>query len=368
MWASASLSTHWLAVANSTRCPAWQPRIASPIARWVLPVPGWAEEDHIPLAGDEVEGGEVGDQVAFQSTSMIQVELFDASGAEKRAARILPRRRGRRVRRPRVVGRPPGIPHGTKIRCGPARQADPPTRAGWAPSTLESDRRSRRPHPGWRFCCRSQRHLSVESGHAQRSVVVGERALFHLGFGGRLHQREPLLPQQLRGLHMGRVGVSDVLCKRFGLIVEPYRLHGRKYCCVNTGRPTESVTPEPSAVAEDLAAGRLAELLEPAQIDALLADAEADRIGIDGPDGLISRMIKAVLERGLEVEMADHLGYDRGDPAGQGSGNSRNGTTPEDGDHQRRAVPNSRCRGTATAATTRGWCRSGNAASGRPVT
>jgi hypothetical protein len=39
---------------------------------------GWAEEDHVLLAGDEVEGGEVGDQVAFQPTSMIKVELFDA--------------------------------------------------------------------------------------------------------------------------------------------------------------------------------------------------------------------------------------------------------------------------------------------------
>jgi putative transposase len=87
------------------------------------------------------------------------------------------------------------------------------------------------------------------------------------------------------------------------------------------------VTPEPPALADDGAAGRVAELLEPAQIDALLADAEATGIGIDGPDGLISRMIKAVLERGLEVEMADHLGYDRGDPAGHGSGNSRNGIT-----------------------------------------
>jgi putative transposase len=89
------------------------------------------------------------------------------------------------------------------------------------------------------------------------------------------------------------------------------------------------VTLEPPVLAKDLAAGRVAELLEPAQIDALLADAEATGIGIDGPDGLISRMIKAILERGLKVEMADHLGYDRGDRAGQGSGNCRNGTTPK---------------------------------------
>jgi putative transposase len=84
---------------------------------------------------------------------------------------------------------------------------------------------------------------------------------------------------------------------------------------------------ERSPAPPDPAGERLAELLDPARIDALLADAEAVGIAIDGPDGLINRMIKAVLERGLDVEMADHLGYDRGDPAGQGSGNSRNGFT-----------------------------------------
>ena len=36
-------------------------------------------------------------------------------------------------------------------------------------------------------------------------------------------------------------------------------------------------------------------------------------------------MTKAVLERSLRAEMVDHLGYDSGDPAGHGSGNSRNG-------------------------------------------
>lgn len=35
-------------------------------------------------------------------------------------------------------------------------------------------------------------------------------------------------------------------------------------------------------------------------------------------------MTKAVLERGLDVEITDHLGYKHGDPAGYGSGNSRN--------------------------------------------
>jgi hypothetical protein len=40
-------------------------------------------------------------------------------------------------------------------------------------------------------------------------------------------------------------------------------------------------------------------------------------------------MVKAVLERGLAAELTEHLGYERGDPAGRGSPNSRNGTTPK---------------------------------------
>jgi putative transposase len=34
-----------------------------------------------------------------------------------------------------------------------------------------------------------------------------------------------------------------------------------------------------------------------------------------------------VLERALAEEMTEHLGYEKHDPAGRGSGNSRNGTT-----------------------------------------
>jgi putative transposase len=48
-----------------------------------------------------------------------------------------------------------------------------------------------------------------------------------------------------------------------------------------------------------------------------------------GPDGLLSQLTKAVLERALAEEMTGHLGYDKHDPAGRGSGNSRNGVTPK---------------------------------------
>jgi putative transposase len=61
--------------------------------------------------------------------------------------------------------------------------------------------------------------------------------------------------------------------------------------------------------------------------DQLLAKAEAEGVELLGPEGLLSQVTKAVLERALAEEMTEHLGYERHDPAGRGSGNSRNGTT-----------------------------------------
>jgi len=80
-----------------------------------------------------------------------------------------------------------------------------------------------------------------------------------------------------------------------------------------------------SRSSSDGGAKKLAQLLSPSAVDALLADAEASGTPIDGPDGLLAQITKSVLERALDVEIADHLGYDHGDPAGHGSGNSRNG-------------------------------------------
>ena len=44
-----------------------------------------------------------------------------------------------------------------------------------------------------------------------------------------------------------------------------------------------------------------------------------------GEDGLFKELKKRLLERALGAELSDHLGYEKGDPAGRGSGNSRNG-------------------------------------------
>lgn len=77
------------------------------------------------------------------------------------------------------------------------------------------------------------------------------------------------------------------------------------------------------------ASRRLAGALEPSMIDALLADAKITGTPLDGVDGLLNRMTKAVIERALQAELTHDLGYERGDPAGAGSGNSRNGSAPK---------------------------------------
>ena len=44
-----------------------------------------------------------------------------------------------------------------------------------------------------------------------------------------------------------------------------------------------------------------------------------------GEEGLFKELKKRLLERALGAELSEHLGYEKGDPAGRGGGNSRNG-------------------------------------------
>ncbi len=48
---------------------------------------------------------------------------------------------------------------------------------------------------------------------------------------------------------------------------------------------------------------------------------------ITGPEGLLKQLTGALVERALEAEMTDHLGYEAHAAEGRGSGNSRNGKT-----------------------------------------
>jgi putative transposase len=54
--------------------------------------------------------------------------------------------------------------------------------------------------------------------------------------------------------------------------------------------------------------------------------AKEQGLSLTGPDGLLKQLTKTVLETSLNEEMTEHLGYEKHDPAGAGSGNIRNGT------------------------------------------
>lgn len=62
------------------------------------------------------------------------------------------------------------------------------------------------------------------------------------------------------------------------------------------------------------------------QLVAMLVErARSEGLQLTGQGGLLQQLTKRVLESALEGEIADHLGYEKHDVAGRGSGNSRNG-------------------------------------------
>jgi putative transposase len=66
-------------------------------------------------------------------------------------------------------------------------------------------------------------------------------------------------------------------------------------------------------------------VIDPKLIDQLLAEHGHRPQDIAGEDGLLKQLTKALLERAMQAELGDHLGYQKHDPAGYHSGNSRNG-------------------------------------------
>lgn len=64
--------------------------------------------------------------------------------------------------------------------------------------------------------------------------------------------------------------------------------------------------------------------IDPKLIDGLLADYRKPE-DLVGDNGLLKQLTKAILERVLDTELTHHLGYEKHQPAGYGSGNSRNG-------------------------------------------
>lgn len=65
---------------------------------------------------------------------------------------------------------------------------------------------------------------------------------------------------------------------------------------------------------------------EKAIVDALLAGVQ-NKSDINEVNAVLGRMKKALMERILDAELSVHLGYEKHEAAGRGSGNSRNGKT-----------------------------------------
>jgi transposase-like protein len=66
--------------------------------------------------------------------------------------------------------------------------------------------------------------------------------------------------------------------------------------------------------------------ITPELLDQLLANYQKPE-DLTGEEGLFKQLKKALIERALGAELTEHLGYEKGDPAGRGSGNSRNGAS-----------------------------------------
>jgi len=72
----------------------------------------------------------------------------------------------------------------------------------------------------------------------------------------------------------------------------------------------------------------LREQLPDELIDELLAGARSEE-QLVGPGGLLGQLTKRLVERAMEVELTDHLGYEHGESPPGGTGNTRNGSTPK---------------------------------------
>lgn len=61
----------------------------------------------------------------------------------------------------------------------------------------------------------------------------------------------------------------------------------------------------------------------------LVARARSEGVELTRGNGLLTAMVRQVLQTGLNVELAEHLGYEPHAREGRGSGNNRNGSYPK---------------------------------------
>ena len=90
----------------------------------------------------------------------------------------------------------------------------------------------------------------------------------------------------------------------------------------NMTTESDNVSKEPESV------------LDRSVIDDELLDRLKDQIDAEGlelldPDGVLTELTSRIMNKALDTEMTHHLGYEKGDRAGWGSGNNRYGSYPK---------------------------------------
>jgi transposase-like protein len=95
------------------------------------------------------------------------------------------------------------------------------------------------------------------------------------------------------------------------------------------------MTTTPKDMASEIEVAKPAALVLPpdallaAAADQLVEQAKATGVALTGDGGLLTGLVRQVLQGALESEITDHLGYERHAVEGRGSGNSRNGHYPK---------------------------------------
>jgi putative transposase len=79
----------------------------------------------------------------------------------------------------------------------------------------------------------------------------------------------------------------------------------------------ETVTKKPEPTAEQVAA------------EELVRQAREQGLSLTGPDGLLKQLTKVMIETALDQELTEHLGHEKNTPAGNETGNVRNGARPK---------------------------------------
>jgi putative transposase len=93
---------------------------------------------------------------------------------------------------------------------------------------------------------------------------------------------------------------------------------------VGAGEPSGEAAPSPGIL--DRVPDEIRRQLPDEVVDQLLAGARSEE-EIVGPGGLLSQLTQRLVERALEVEITDHVGYERHREPPGGAGNTRNGKT-----------------------------------------